>query len=141
MPRRRARNNGNGRPAGHGLGVNVFGPQSPWSSLLGQREHLEHEIKRSRKYLGQLRKDLNASGILFQSWSTDALELGCSVLPDPDGLADANKAMEHFLLNWLEQLEERLGAVMKEIEDAETLPAPEPLYPEESMFELLRAAG
>jgi hypothetical protein len=49
--------------------------------------------------------------------------------------------MEQFLLSWLEQLEARLGAVVKEIEALGTHGGPEPLHPEEAMFELLRAAA
>ena len=141
MPPQLARNEGTAALAVGLLGANLFGPQSPWSSLLGQREHLQHEIKRGRKYLEQLRKDLAECGALLQTWPADEQECGFGWMPSPAQQASANDATEQFLLTWLERLEERLGAVIKEIEELETHCGLEPLDSEESLFELLRAAG
>jgi hypothetical protein len=141
MPRKSASNDGTAALTVGLLGANLFGPQSPWSSLLGQREHLHHEIKRGRKYLEQLRKDLAECGALLQAWPDCDNDFENGWMPSPIQQAAANDATERFLLDWLARLEERLVAVTKEIEDFESHGGLEPIKPEESMFELLRAAG
>ncbi len=121
--------------------TNLFGPQSHWSSLLGEREHLQSEIKRGRKYLEQLRKDLAQCSAVLHGWPNGEKE---SEETPPRNLSQeiaANDAMEQFLLSWLERLEERRAAVMREIEDLQMQSSAEPLNPEEAMYELLRAAG
>ncbi len=123
------------------LEVNLFGPRSAWSSLLGQREHLHQQIAQSRKYLEQLRKDLGACGTLLEAWPDDEQNGGNGWRPDPAQETKANNTMEPVLLLWLEQLEERLGAVVKEIEEFESQPVPVSVDIEESVIELLRAAG
>jgi hypothetical protein len=141
MPRQLAHNDDTAALTAGLFGANLFGPQSPWSSLLGQRERLQHEIKRGRKYLEQLRKDLAECGALLQAWPAVEQELGNGWMPSPAQQASVNDATEQFLLNWLERLEERLREGTREIEDFEAHRGAEPLNPEESMFELLRAAG
>ena len=126
MSRHDAGNEANAVLAVDFFGPNPFGPQSPWSSLLGQREHLEHEIKRGRKYLEQLRKDLTECGAFVQAWPGDDQKGGNGWMPSLAQQASANDAMEQFLVGWLERLEERLHAVTKEIAELETHGGMEP---------------
>ena len=123
------------------LGANLFGPQSQWSSLLGQRERLLHELKRGRRYLEHLRKDLAECSALFQSGAAEGEGIGSRWVLSVAQQVSGNDAMEQFLLQWLERVEERLGDVNERIEAVETPDGEEPLDPEESMFDLLRAAG
>ncbi len=138
---KRVRNNGGATLGFETLETSLFGPQSQWSSLLGQRELLQTEITRGKRYLDQLRKDLAACGALVQTW------------PCPTGTARrngrlvrrrraaVNDSMEQFLSGWLVQLQERLLTVTQEIEALERNNVVEPFFPEESMYALLRAAG
>ncbi len=121
--------------------ANLFGPQSRWSSLLGQRERLQIEIKRGRRHLEQLRKDLAECGALVQAWPTSGKSFGGNGTPNRRRAIVVNESMEEFLSGWLTQLEARLSAVTIEIEAIERDNAVEPAFPEESMFALLRAAG
>ncbi len=122
-------------------GVNVFGPQTHWSSLLSQRERLEIEIHHSKKYLEQLRKDLAADDALVEGTTASGQEAESVLVCNFHAPVAASGAMEHSLLDWLQQLEERQLAVIREIEALEAQCELEPSSPEESMFELLRAAG
>jgi hypothetical protein len=120
---------------------NPFGPQSHWSSLLGQREYLQRELARGRRSLEQLRKDLAECGAIVEAWPTAAPARGRTTQWNRARSVVANDGMEHFLASWLEQLEKRLGAVTRDLEAFQTEQGTSPLVPEESMFELLRAAG
>ena len=141
IPRQYTSNDDNADLVVELFGTNLFGPQSKWSSLLGRREHLQHEIKRGKKYLEQHRKDLAECRAFLQAWRADEEEGANRWVPNLAQQASASDAMEQIILNWLGQLEENLGAVTKEIESFEAEGGVEPFDPEESMFELLRAAG
>jgi hypothetical protein len=117
--------------------ANLFGPQTRWSSLLGQREHLENEIHRGQKYLARLQKDLADCDALVQAWPAPAR----SSARNGRGAMAAKNGMVRSLLTWLNHLQERLGAVNREIEAQERENGAEACLPEESMFALLRAAG
>jgi hypothetical protein len=124
-----------------GAGVNPFGPQSPWSALLAQREHLDHEIKRAKECLERIRTDPSRYAIRLQVWPADKQEPGNGWMAGPARKVSANGVMEQYLLSWLERLEERLGEVRKAIADIDNPGALQPLNPEPSMYALLRAAG
>ena len=120
---------------------NLFGPQSKWSSLLGQREHLQNEIARSKRHLEQLRKELAECDALVQTWPCTVQASGRNGRPEHRQASAVNESIEQFLTGWLTHLEEQLTAVVAEIQAVEQQNAAEPFYPEESMYELLRAAG
>ena len=119
----------------------VFGPQSQWSSLLGQREHLQDEIAHGTKYLGQLRKDLTECGAPVRAWPRTTQPSRRHARLDRTGASALSGNIEQFLSAWLEQLQERLTAVNREIAALESKNETEPVFPEESMLALLRAAG
>ena len=121
------------------LSSNLFGPQSQWSSLLAQREHLVREIQRGKRYLEQLRKDVASWGMLFETSPKPAGHIGEDWRVDVDFSPFGADAMEQFLLRWLERLEERHGQVSRLID---TIPAKNrTVEVEDPMFQLLRAAG
>jgi hypothetical protein len=121
-------------------GTNLFGPQSRWSLLLGQRENLLHEIARGNKYLERLRKDLAECGALLQNRPVEE-DKEIRWLHSFTQQAWANDDLEQFLLKWLERLEEQVERVNREITALETPDGQIQRDSEESMFELLRAAG
>ncbi len=141
MLQRRARNHKEAASAVSMFEANLFGPQSRWSSLLGQREHLQKEIHRGKKYLAQLQKDLADCDALVQAWPAPART------PVGNGRAGrarslgATNSMVRFVSSWLDHLQERLSAVTHEIQNLERENGPDAFFPEESMFALLRAAG
>jgi hypothetical protein len=118
-----------------------FGPQTRWSSLLGQREHLQNEIARGRRHLEQLRKDLAECDALVRTWPTADKAASRNGRNEHRRQSAINDSIEQFLSGWLVHLEEQLAAVVAEIQAVEQQNAAEPIFPEESMFELLRAAG
>ena len=138
---RHARNSKGAGPAVNVLDTNLFGPQSCWSVLVGQREHLQSEIDRGRNYLKQVKKDCADWEALVAEWSSPATAgrpNGRSRSRGP-GIAAAN--MEQLLSEWLVQLQKQLAAVNAEIARLDPETAAAVTYCEESMFALLRAAG
>jgi hypothetical protein len=121
--------------------ANLFGPQSKWSSLLGQREHLQNEIARGKRHLEQLRKELAECDALMQTWPSTDKPAGRNSGLERRQTSLVNDSIEQFLSGWLVHLEQQLAAVVAEIQAVEQQNAAEPIFPEESMFELLRAAG
>jgi hypothetical protein len=121
--------------------ANLFGPQSKWSSLLGQREHLQNEIARSKRHLEQLRKESLECETVVQIWPGTDKAPGRNDRLERRNRTAANESIEEFLSGWLIHLEEQLAAVVGEIQVGEQQSAVEPICPEESMYELLRAAG
>jgi hypothetical protein len=121
--------------------ASLFGPQTRWSSLLGQREHLQNEIARGRRHLDQLRKDLAECDVLERAFPTKDKASGRNGQAERRRQLATNDSIEQFLSGWLEHLEEQLAAVVAEIQALEPHNAAEPIFPEESMYELLRAAG
>jgi hypothetical protein len=120
---------------------NLFGPQSQWSSLLNQREHLQIEITRGRKHLERLRKDLAECGALVHSLpAREEIPQRHSQVARARSLTGMD-SMEDMLSAWLHQLEQMLEAVNRDIEGFEMKNRTEPLDPEGSLFALLRAAG
>ena len=119
--------------------TNLFGPQSRWSLLLGQREHLENEILRGQKYMARLQKDLADWETLMGNWRgrTTWTRNGRPVRKQR---AHASDSMVQFLTTWLDHLHVQLNAVTSEIQALERRTS-EPALPEESMLALLRAAG
>jgi hypothetical protein len=123
------------------LGIGLFGPQSKWSALLRQREHLQIEIQNGRRYLEQFRKDLAECAAPLMTLAQEQWQASASWTPMLVRQAASEDIIEQTLLSFLERLEERLQAVHKEIEQIQGDGHPEPLDPEEDMFALLRAAG
>jgi hypothetical protein len=121
--------------------ANLFGPQSKWSSLLGQREHLQNEIGRGKRHLEQLRKELVECDGLVQTWPSAEKKHGRNGRTDHRYRSPVDDSIEQFLSGWLIQLEEQLAAVVGEIQALERQHAAQPVCPDESMYELLRAAG
>ena len=119
----------------------LFGPQSRWSSLLGQREHLQNEITRGRRHLAQLRKDLAECDVLLRTWPFTGKSPGRNGHADHGRQLAAGASIEQFLSGWLVHLEEQLAAVVAELQAVEQQSPATPIFPEESMYELLRAAG
>ena len=119
----------------------LFGPQSRWSSLLGQREHLQNEITRGRRHLEQLRKDLaDCDASLRSGPPLGKPPSRNGRLENPRQFATC-ASIEQFLSGWLLHLEDQLAAVVAEIQAVEQQSETKPIFPEESMYELLRAAG
>ncbi len=118
-----------------------FGPQSQWSWLLDQREHLQNEINHGRKYLEQLQKDLIDCGALPEREAVGDGGLGASVRAARNGTNSLEGSMVEFLSGWLARLEERLGAVTRDIEGFPKYNNTESIGPEQSVLELLRAVG
>jgi hypothetical protein len=116
-----------------GAGANLYGPQGPWSALLTQREHLNHEIQRAKESLDRMRKDPSRFGVCLQAGGNERQE--------PARKVAANSVMEQYLLSWVERLEESRCEVIKAIEDMEHHEVLPPLNPEASVYALLRAAG
>ncbi len=141
MSRRHAEKQNGAAGAANKISPALFGPQSQWSLLLVQREHLQNEIHRGRKCLEQLRTDLAECGALVEGWP--AFERATCRPARYVGARSigANDSMETFLTGWLDWLEDRLGAVNRGIDAFEIQTKAEPVDPEESLFALLRAAG
>jgi hypothetical protein len=138
MLSKRARNHNGAASAVSIFEANLFGPQSKWSSLLGQREHLQNEIARGKRHLEHLRKELAECDALVQTWPSKQRAAARNGRSYCSGV---NESIVDFLSGWLVHLEEQLAAVVAEIQAIEQQNAAEPLCPEESMYELLRAAG
>jgi hypothetical protein len=128
----------------HGAGIQTlslraaqvypFGPQSKLSSLLVHREHLREEIDSQKRCVERLRKDM-AECNAIAGWDP----AGPPMLVGPNFSVDAT--LEQFLLPWLSRLEERFAAVSKDIEVLSMQRGLEAYRADESVFELLRAAG
>jgi hypothetical protein len=121
--------------------ANLFGPQTKWSSLIGRREHLQKEITRGKRHLEHLRKELSECGALVQTWPPPEKAFGRNGRLERRRGASVNQSIEEYLSGWLIHLEEQLTAIVGEIQLIEQQNATEPICPEESMYELLRAAG
>ncbi len=141
MLQRRTRNQNEVALAANIFEANLFGPQSRWSSLLGQREHLENEIYRGRKYLSRLEKDLADCDALVQAWPARRPRTARNGRGSRASHSMATSSMVQFLEGWLDHLQQRLTAVNREIQAMEVQNEAETILPEESMFALLRAAG
>jgi hypothetical protein len=141
MSSRRAHNHKGAALTVGSFEANLFGPQSRWSSLLRQREHLQNEIARGKRHLDQLRKDLSECDALVQAWPSTEKASGRNGPLERRQPTAASESIEQFLSGWLIHLDEQLDAVVAEIQAVEQETAVEPIFPEESMFALLRAAG
>jgi len=112
-----------------------FGPQSGLSSLLVYREHLLEEINSQKRCLERLQKD-TAECLALAGSLCDTTLTGTST---PQFAV--NTTIEQFLVPWLAQLEERYEAVIRDIQILATQSRAETPPVDESVFELLRAAG
>jgi hypothetical protein len=120
---------------------NPFGPQSQWSALLEQREHLRLEINHTKQYLEQLRKDLGQGNGEPNRLPANKRSFRQNSPAVATRRASARDPMEQVLVGWLEQLEEKFGAVATAIEGNAAQNGWEPSGVEESMLSLLRAVG
>lgn len=115
-----------------------FGPQGQWSVLLSERELLQEEIDRGRRYLEHLRKDLWESEAIFGAWAASSNAPQASAA----GEKTSHKyTMEAQLNGWLKVLDQTLGSVTKQLNNISVKNQEAVLEAEESMFALLRAAG
>ena len=119
----------------------VFGPQSQWSWLLGQREQLQLEIDHGRRCLEQLRKEWAESNGPCEAEHARGEEGDAGDARDSGKAVEQGEGMEQFLSGWLVRLEKQLGAVTRNIEGFRVEATAEAEGPEESVLELLRAAG
>jgi hypothetical protein len=118
--------------------ANLFGPQTRWSSLLGQREHLQNEIHRGAIYLARLQKDVADCTALVETWTVPRKN---SSRNGHTPVLTLKNSMVRSLSLWLDHLQEQLDAVTRELQAMEKSNGADLCPPEESMFALLRAAG
>lgn len=116
-----------------------FGPQTGLSSLLVHREHLLEEINSQKRCLERLKKDMADCNAMASSTCERSTTNKAARGIAPQFAIDVT--MEQFLLPWLTQLEKRLETVSRDIEILATQSRLETQPAEESVFELLRAAG
>ncbi len=115
---------------------NPFGPQTVWSSLLGQRELLQTEIRRGTHLLEQWRKEqLETANALLAPLAVTGADAGAHL----GATSLSTEQIQEFLASWVGRLEQTLVAISGRI-DGEPAHEPES-HGDESLFELLRGAG
>jgi hypothetical protein len=90
--------------------------QDRWNSWLGQREVLREEIKRGREYLEQAQQELNSIRAGLEEWTGYERECGKNPLLQYTQSLTAKEQVVEFLPSWLKRREERLTALIAEME-------------------------
>ena len=90
--------------------------QERWNAWLGKREVLREEIKRGRDYLQQAQQELNAIRAGLEEWTGYERECGENPLLQYTQSLAAKEQVVEFLPSWLKRREERLTALIAEME-------------------------
>jgi tRNA G10 N-methylase Trm11 len=141
MARRILKPSGKGKTPGNQSAVNGFGAQSPWSSLLVERERLESEIKHAKMFLEQIRKDVVSSKDDVRGKEVHRRKIAGRSMPAVVRSALDKHTLEKSALMWLDCLHARLANITADAENLLAEGEQQPESPEELLFTLLRGAG
>lgn len=118
-----------------------FGPQCEWSILVTEREALQREIEWGQRCLDRRRKELLELSVSVEAGKSGRLHVrhrsATHLRPSPV----IDDTVEKVLVSWLEHLNVMLGTISQRIDSFRSDDAWLPQDAEESMFDLLRAAG
>ena len=90
--------------------------QEQWCASLERRELLQHDLKRGKECLDQVRTELASLRSRLEEWPTFERHCGVNPLADYVQEISAKERILEFLPHWIKRREQRLANLNRELE-------------------------